>query len=380
MTTPVALRHLCAGEFFELDRALHTDAIYGVDFSSDGTRLVTAAGDRTAVVWQRDAPSAPFPLLPDGRPSRARGWAAIARVEVPRDAACAATDYCYMSNAKFHPRRNDVVVTASGNKRTSGEVIVWTAPPAASGCAGGAGGGADSSADSGVDGGSIGVVWTKQVFSDPQMRRSDGSATAHAQTTTSVGWSPDGLLIVSGSADASVAVWDAISGDLRARIAVRFSLAVAGCLFFSRSLFVWHARASYCHAHPLAHTHTLRCMRCTPHLTHRRVVLPHRLRASTVRCQSHTRSVRDASFSPDGARFASVCDGGKLVLYSTDTMMPVSVHARHTSRCFSLSWSHDSTMVVTAGLEDKATVTDAATGAVLVTMSGQGCKSINCVR
>ena len=98
-------------------------------------------------------------------------------------------------------------------------------------------------------------------------------------------------------------------------------------------------------------------------------------------CQNHKgKAVRDASFSPDGKSFASICDSGELALYSRDTLAVASHHKIHTSRGFSLSWSHDSTMVVTGGLSDNAKVMDAKTGAVLATLSGQGCKSINCVR
>ena len=143
---------------------------------------------------------------------------------------------------------------------------------------------------------------------------------AHSGDTNSVGWSPAGTdyktRLISASKDGSVKLWDVATGALL----------------------------------------------CS-------------------RMSGGKKSVGSAAFSPDGAHFAFVDDGGMVTLYeAVAPFNKVWGVKRHVSRVSSLAWSHNSTLIATAGMEDKVSVVDATSGAVMVSMCGQNnCKRINSV-
>ena len=87
-------------------------------------------------------------------------------------------------------------------------------------------------------------------------------------------------------------------------------------------------------------------------------------RTSFLTCFNYQyQGVWSAAFSPNGQYFAFVDSGGFVSLHEGERPFRQKwSHKSHVSRTFSLGWSHDSTMVVTAGLEDKIVVADVASG------------------
>jgi len=57
----------------------------------------------------------------------------------------------------------------------------------------------------------------------------------------------------------------------------------------------------------------------------------------------------------------------------------VSANIRSNLKVYSLAWSHDNTRIATSGNNDEVVICDATTGAIIVTLYGEGCDCINCV-
>ena len=91
-----------------------------------------------------------------------------------------------------------------------------------------------------------------------------------------------------------------------------------------------------------------------------------------------------ASYSPDGLKFAFV-DGCDLHVYGVQSLRKselkpmVSANIRSNLKVYSLAWSHDNTRIATSGNNDEVVICDATTGAIIVTLYGEGCDCINCV-
>ena len=91
-----------------------------------------------------------------------------------------------------------------------------------------------------------------------------------------------------------------------------------------------------------------------------------------------------ASYSPDGLKFAFV-DGRDLHVYGVQSLRKselkpmVSANIRSNLKVYSLAWSHDNTRIATSGNNDEVVICDATTGAIIVTLYGEGCDCINCV-
>ena len=302
----------------------HSLPVWCVEFSHDGTRLVTASGDLTVIVWERRERSL-LGRVTEESPAPAAGceqtprvaWVPITTIDLvaskehplvsseksasPRASATLKGFKIdphpdeEISEARFHPLKNTVIVIGSGNKsnaRKRGVLTVWTAPK----------------------GGSfVQQEWTPTVYHDDTLVDGE-TGIAHAHLTTTVGWSPDGKKILSGSQDTSVAIWDVATGALLQRI------------------------------------HT-----------------------------GGTRAIGSAAFSPDGKKFAFVGAASTLAVYCANSYTKFFANRIHTSRAFSLAWSHDSTMIATAGLEDNVLVSDANTGEIIVKLADQGCQTVNSV-
>jgi eukaryotic-like serine/threonine-protein kinase len=165
----------------------------------------------------------------------------------------------------------------------------------------------------------------------------------HTSRVESVGFSPDGTRIVTGSGDNTAKVWDARTGtpllELKgASGPVRFSLDGTRIVTGSgdNTAKVWDARTG------------------TPLLV----------------LQGHTNSVNSASFSPDGTRIVTGSWDQTAKVWDARTGSPILELKGHTDQVRSVSFSPDGTRVVTGSQDSTAKVWDARTGTPLLELTG----------
>ena len=167
----------------------HQDVVTAVAFSPDGTRVVTASGDKTARVWDaRTGQAVGAPLQHQARASS--GMTLGGGVESRRDAG------------------------GDGVGRQHGAGV---------GRANGAGGGRAAAASRPLWGRWRGVPDGTRVVTasadktarvwDARTGQAVGAPLQHQGFVTAVAWSPDGTRVVTASDDKTARVWDARTGQ-----------------------------------------------------------------------------------------------------------------------------------------------------------------------
>jgi WD40 repeat protein/tetratricopeptide (TPR) repeat protein len=292
----------------------HTDYVTSASFSPDGTRIVTASGDKTARVWDAKSGAEIFTLKGH------TGW---------------------VHTTSFSPDGTRIV-TASEDKTAK----VWDAKSGTETLS--IKGGAVRSASFSPDGTRIVIAsGTSATVWDAQTGTMILTLRGHKATVLSASFSMDGLRIVTASGDGTARVWDAKSG---AEI-----LTLRG-----HKHFVWSASFSM---------DGLRIVTASGDGTAK--VWDAKTGSQTFALKGHTSSVLFASFSPDGTRIVTASYDKTAKVWDAQTGTETLTLKGHSSIVPSASFSPDGTRIVTTSYDKTAKVWDAQTGSDPLTLKAQ---------
>jgi eukaryotic-like serine/threonine-protein kinase len=169
----------------------------------------------------------------------------------------------------------------------------------------------------------------------------------HKGEVKAVAWSPDGTRIASGSADKTVQVWDAATGDHvvtcsghSAEVkAVAWSprdgqRIVSGSL--DKTARVWNAITGS-------------------------IILTYR---------GHSEGVRSVAWSPDGTRIASASEDKTVQVWNAITGSTILTYRGHSDKVITVAWSPDGTRIASASFDGTVQVWNAITGSTILTYRG----------
>jgi WD40 repeat protein len=343
----------------------HTETVYGVAFSPDGTRLASAGADETVKVWELPAGTEPRvlrrPLLD------LHGHTAPVRA------------------VAFSPDGNRLA--SAGADET---VAVWQLP----------GGRQVLSLRGHTD-------WVLALAFSPDGRRlaSAGRDAAvkvwdattgqeartlsrHTGPVNAVAFSPDGQVLASASADGTVRLWGATTGregvTLRGHTdkvwGVAFSpdgrlLASAGA---DRAVRLWDVATGGERRCLVGHTSPVYGVAFSPDGTR----LASAAKDGTVTLwdvpggrevltfRGPADAVYGVAFSPDGRRLAGAGGGGTVTVWDATTGQDLLRFPGHTAKVYSVAFSPDGRRLATASLDRTVRVWDAGSGRLVRTLKG----------
>ncbi|KDQ08472.1 hypothetical protein BOTBODRAFT_92049, partial [Botryobasidium botryosum FD-172 SS1] len=163
----------------------------------------------------------------------------------------------------------------------------------------------------------------------------------HMLSVLSVAYSPDGYHIVSGSADWTICIWDAKTGQLvgeplrgHTDIVASVMYSPDGCHIVSgsgdKTICIWDAKTGQPVGEPL---------------------------------RGHTHSVNSVAYSPDGCHIVSGSWDGTICIWDAKTRQPVGRTLEgHTDGVFSVIYSPDGCHIVSGSCDKTACIWDAKTG------------------
>ncbi|NTU83483.1 MAG: hypothetical protein HGA45_29620, partial [Chloroflexales bacterium] len=296
----------------------HSGAIFGAAYSPDGTRVVTASADGTAIVWDAASGDRLTTLVGHG------GW---------------------VRGAAYSPD-GARIVTASEDKTA----IVWDAASGAR-LVTLAGHGADvKSAAYSPDGARVVTASDDQtaIVWDAASGARLVTLAGHSAGVKGAAYSPDGTRIVTASEDKTAIVWDAASGKqlyaLKGHGGSVFSAAYRpdGTYIVTASedktAIVWDAASGAL------------------------------ITKLTGTCDNW---VRDAAYSPDEARIVTTCEDGFAVVWDGQSGERLITLKGHVKELYSAAYSPDGARIVTASADGSAIVWDAEGGQPVITLAGK---------
>jgi len=336
----------------------HADTVNSVAFNLDGTRLLTASGDGTALLWDT-ATGAQLRTIanhgewvesarfsPDGtrvvtasNDGTARVWDAGGSV---RELFSLRGHVDWVVSARFSPDGQRIVT--AGRDFTA---RVWDARP------------------------------------DSALRTLAG----HTGLVNTVAFSPDGTRLLSAGSDGTARVWDVASGQPLLVIsgpettidAAAFSPDGTRIVTVTRegALRIWDAAtgealSAYADfpAWSVSFSPDGRFVIATSigQDVSRIVQLATGLEVASF--DQHSDWVRDAAFSPDGARIVTASWDNTARVWEVATGTNLATLVGHGSSLYSVAFSPDGTRIVTTSRDGTARVWDAATGRQLLNLAG----------
>ncbi len=167
----------------------------------------------------------------------------------------------------------------------------------------------------------------------------------HTESVWGCAWSPDGARLVSASDDKTLRIWDAKTGKSVLTLQGHTGT-VRGCAWspdgarlvstsYDKTLRIWDAKSG----------------------------------KSVLTLQGHTSTVRGCAWSPDGARIASASQN-ETRIWDAKTGASVLTLQGHTDSVRGCAWSPDGARLVSASYDSTLRIWDARTGKSVLTLQG----------
>jgi Pentapeptide repeats (8 copies)/WD domain, G-beta repeat/NACHT domain len=224
----------------------------------------------------------------------------------------------------------------------------------------------------------------RQPLAPPRLR----SLTGHTGSVRSVAYSPDDTHILTGSADGSARVWDAITGELHLHLtghtdivqSVAYSPDGTHILTGSndRSARVWDATTGQPHLTLTGHTDWIQAVAYSPDGTH--ILTGSNDRSARVwdattgqphlDLTGHTDIVQSVAYSPDGTHILTGSNDRSARVWDATTGQPHLHLTGHTSGVQAVAYSPDGTQILTGSDDRSARVWDATTGELRLHLTG----------
>ncbi|MFB7390340.1 NB-ARC domain-containing protein [Streptomyces microflavus] len=301
-----------------LERTLtgHTDTVYSVAISPEGTWLATASYDGTVRLWDRATGTCTATLTGHTR--------LVYSVAISPEGTWLATA-SYDGTVRLWDRATGTcTATLTGHTDT----VNWVAI-------------------------SPEGTWLASTSSDGTVRlwdRATGTCTAtltgHTDTVASVAISPDGTWLATTSSDGTVRLWDRATGTCTATLTGHTNMVASVAISPDGT---WLATASYDGTARLWERATGTC---------------------TATLTDHTDMVTSVAISPEGTWLATTSSDGTVRLWDRATGTCTATLTDHTDTVYSVAISPDGTWLATTSSDRTARLWDRATGTCTATLTG----------
>ena len=378
----------------------HADRVRSVAFSPDGTRVLTAAYDNTARIWdaltgrqlvQLNGHTGPVRFAAFSRDGRKVVTASLDKTARVWDAGTGETTAVLAGHndrvlgGAFSPDAR-LVVTAS----TDNTARVWNATTGAQLRLLGGHEGAVNSAVYSPNGRHIltaSADKTARIW-DADSGREVAVLSGHAAGLNAAAYSVDGERIVTASDDKSARVWDArtmrelvlLSGHTQQLLDAAFSPDGSRVVTasYDKTARIWDVATGMQIALLSGHLEQVLGAAFSPDGT--RVVTASNDKTARVWSASdrrevksligHTQGVAGADYSPDGSRIGTASEDKTARIWDADSGKELMLLSGHSKLVLSAEFSSDGRRVVTASNDDTARIWDAMTGHELVRLEG----------
>jgi WD40 repeat protein len=336
----------------------HTDRVYGIAFSPDGTRLATASWDKTAKVW--DATTGKELLTLTGHTDRVFG------IAFSPDGTRLATASWDKTAKVWDATTGKELLTLTGHTdRVYGIAFSPDGKHLAT-----------ASADK------TAKVWEATTGKELL------TLTGHTATAYGIAFSPDGTRLATASGDSTAKVWDAATGKELLTLTGHTD-AVFGIAFGpdgkrlttasrDKTAKVRDATTGKELLTLTGHSATVFGIAFSPDGKHLATASADKTAkgwdATTgkelLTLTGHTAGVLGIAFSPDGTRLATVSADKTAKVWDATTGKELLTLTGHTDRVFDIAFSRDGKRLATASWDKTAKVWDATTGKELLTLTG----------
>ncbi|WP_020377887.1 NACHT and WD40 repeat domain-containing protein [Candidatus Microthrix parvicella] len=211
---------------------------------------------------------------------------------------------------------------------------------------------------------------------DPDERTELGRLEGHTNTVLSVGWSPDGTRLVSGSNDGTIRIWDPEDGTELGRLEGHTNTVWSvgwspdGTRLVSGSndgtIRIWDPNERTELGRLEGHTGTVLSVGWSPDGTRLvsgsndgtiRIWDPNE-RTELGRLEGHTRTVLSVGWSPDGTRLVSGSNDGTIRIWDPNERTELGRLEGHTRTVLSVGWSPDGTRLVSGSADGTILIWD----------------------
>ncbi|MCB9453190.1 MAG: TIR domain-containing protein [Anaerolineaceae bacterium] len=298
-------------QFAKVELAGHTDEVFDVAWSPDGTWVATASADKTAKIWVAETGQQVYSLRHNDVVNSA-AWSPDGRRVVTASNDYTARVWDLANGASYIELVGHTGSVLQARWSPDGMKI------------------ATASADG------TARIWDAQTGEMLLTLR------AHQKAVNSAEWSPDGTKVVTASEDNTAIIWDAATGELlhpledHTRAVNRALWSHDGTRILTASddktARVWDATTG----------------------------------KSLLTLSGHTREVNRAVWSPDGTRIATASGDRTARIYDAQTGALLFTLFGHVNDVLDVAWSLDSQRLVTTSQDHTARVWDASTGAELI--------------
>ncbi len=338
----------------------HGGSVWSAAYSPDGTRIVTASGDKTVRIWDART-GAQLAMLsghgdavrsaaysPDGSRIVTASFDKTVRIWEARTGAqlTVLSGHGDLVRSAAYSPDGTRIVTGSDDKTAR----IWDARTGAPlAVLSGHGNGVRSAAYSPDGSRIVTASYDKTVrIWDAHTGAQLTVLSGHGAIVNAAAYSPDGTRIVSGSADKTARIWDARTGAPLAVLSSHGDRVLSAAYSpdgtrivtasFDKTARIWEARTG----------------------------------GQLAVLSSHGASVATARYSPDGTRIVTASSDKTARIWEARTGAPLAVLSGHGDMVTCAAYSPDGSRIVTASYDKTARIWEALTGAPLAVLSGHG--------